>query len=88
MTLDYGFKLFGLEPGFTWEELCNAYQKAYEKASKEAEKGDKLSQFRLKEVDEAYTILTEHVYWEDDGIYHAPPKHPKPTDNRYVIGNY
>ena len=84
MTDKQYYKLFGLEPGFTWEELCEAYQKVHTKALEKAQSGGKVAQFELRQVDEAYDYLQQHVYVEDEGIYHAPPKHPKYTDNRYV----
>jgi len=84
MTEKQYYELFGLEYGFTWEELCEAYQRVYTKAQKEAENGGALEKFKLRQVDEAYGYLQQHVYDEDDCIYHAPPKHPRKNDAVYV----
>lgn len=84
MTDKEYYKLFGLEYGFTWEELCEAYQRVHEKAQIAAEKGGALEKFKLRQVDEAYDYLQKEVYVEDDCIFHGPPKHPRKNDARFV----
>jgi len=84
MTDKQCYELFGLDYGFTWDELCEAYQRVYEKARLAAENGGAIEKFNLRQVDEAYDYLQKHVYVEEDGIYHAPPKHPRKNDAVFV----
>lgn len=85
MTTKQYYKLFGLEYGFTWDELCEAYQRVYEEARKKAETGGAVEKFALKQVDEAYAYLEKQVYVEEDGIYQRPPKHPRKNDAELLI---